>query len=649
MENSSVIKLHFPQKHERHANPAQAHPLKVKEWLDNLPLENNGETARLVYQELTTLNRSTIPAQHRLQILEFFRAPVQHVTAELKKHYLGAPLPLTGTHLKAAHLSRELHMEMASGYKIIIDNLITNNATASMMLIHLHRAISYLGRVVLTSYQMYATCPPTVWHDIHQIYRYAEQKKLHESPMEDHENPVSGSRSIGAIYKQCLLLALTNPYQLSQEGITDIYMALSGDWPLYSGFTLIAEPHTVSGAFIVNLARDEPPSALAYGKDSQMELCSALDTTDLVDYLHQLANGVPEQPIPGSLTETTVPRAPALAPGLLRWLISAWGIVSRRTFPRLRKTGAFNVAIGLQAAYHFAVPATAQAAEGRAMQGHTAALAAGTSGTGGGSRDTGAPRHVAGSARESVASTSTQSFAKPLVLLTNPAYNGAEKSAVTRGNSVRGDYFKRPSITTSGPGNNPGEKNLAVKFPGHEITPATYTCTVVNESAGGACLAWKGDNQQKKFRTGEIISIKIANGKDPAERELAVIRWTRNAASGELEFGIQMLAPTAEAVFVRTLMAERNGEPAIAALLLPEVKDDNQSISLITPANAFPLGAEITISMHCGTRHALLTETLESTVGFTQYRFMPVQTADEILTSIHQTHDGDFANLWAAL
>lgn len=622
MENSSVIKLHFPQKHERHANPAQAHPLKVKEWLDNLPLENNGETTRLVYQELTTLNRATIPAQHRLQILEFFRAPVQHVTTELKKHYLGAPLPLAGTHLQAAHLSRELHMEMASGYKIIIDNLIINNATASMMLIHLHRAISYLNRVVLTSYQMYATCPATVWHDIHQLYRYAEQKKLHDSPMEDHENPVSGSRSISAIYKQCLLLALTNPYQLSQEGITDIYMALSGDWPLYSGFTLVADPNTVSGAFIVNLARDEPPSALAYGKDSQMESCGALDTTDLVDYLHQLANGVPEQPTPGPIAEATVPKAPALAPGLLRWLISAWGIVSRRTFPRLRKTGAFNVAIGLQAAYHFAAPA-AQAVESKAMP-------------------------MAGSVRESVASTSTQSFAKPLVLLTNPAYNGAEKSAVTRGNSVRGDYFKKLPTPVGG-GNNPGEKNLAIKFPGHGITPATYTCTVINESAGGACLAWKGDNQQKKFRTGEIISIKVANGKDPAEWELAVIRWTRNATSAELEFGIQMLAPTAEAVFVRTLLAERNGEPAITALLLPEVKDDNQSISLITPANAFPLGAEITISMHCGTRHALLTETLESTVGFTQYRFMPVQTADEIITSINQIHDRDFANLWATL
>ncbi len=597
MENSSVIKLHFPQKHERLASPSQTHPIKVKDWLDRLPLENSGETTRLVYQELTTLNRSTLPAQHRLQILEFFRAPVQHVTTELKKHYLGVPLPLTEINLKAAHLSRELHMEMANGYKIIIDNLLINNATASMMLIHLHRAISYLNRVVLTSYQMYATCPPTVWHDIHQLYRYAEQKTLHNSPIQDNENSINNYRSISSIYKQCLLLALTNPYQLSQEGISDIYAALSGDLPLYSGLTVAADPSSMSGAFIVNLSQDEPPSALAYSKDCQMESCRALDTTDLVDYLHQLASGKIEQLIP------TAPTTPPLSIGLSRWLISAWGIVSRRTFPRLRKTGTFTLSTGLQAAHHFAEKKVQTL-----------------------------PKPV------------KINSAKSLRLLTNPTYNTTEKTIARYNNNVRGDYFKKPLIDK-----NPGEKNLTIKFPGNEVTPSTYTCTVINESTGGAGLSWQGDNQQNKFFTGEIVSIKIANNQGSAEWELAVIRWVRNSTPEELEFGIQMLAPTAEAVFVRTLTAERNGEPAIPALLLPEVKDDNQSISLITPANAFPIGAEVTINMSCGTRHALLTETLENTTGFTQFRFMPVQTADEILASINQTHNRDFESLWAAL
>ena len=600
MENSSVIKLHFPQKHERLENPSHTHPVKAKDWLDRLPLENSGETARLVYQELTTLNRSTIPAQHRLQILEFFRAPTQHVTTELKKHYLGVPLPLTAINLKAAHLSRELHIEMANGYKIIIDSLLINNATASMMLIHLHRAISYLSRVILTSYQMYATCPPTVWHDIHQLYRYAEQKKLHDSPIQDNENPVNSYRSISSIYKQCLLLALTNPYQLSQEGITDIYAALSGDWPLYSGLTMAADPHSVSGAFIVNLTQDEPPTALAYSKDCQMESCRALDTTDLVDHLHKLADGTFEQPSAEPITGII---AATLAPGLSRWLISAWGIVSRRTFPRLRKTGAFTLSIGLQAAYHFAEKKVQPL-----------------------------PKPV------------KINSAKSLRLLTNPAYNTPEKTTARYNNNVRGDYFKRP-LTDK----NPGEKNLTIKFPGNEVTPATYICTVINESTGGAGLAWRGDNQQNKFCTGEIVSIKVTNDQGASEWELAVIRWVRNSTPEEFEFGIQMLAPTAEAVFVRTLVAERNGEPAIPALLLPEVKDNNQSISLITPANAFPIGAEVTISMSCGTRHALLTETLENTAGFTQFRFMPVQTADEILTSINQSHDKDFDSLWAAM
>lgn len=591
MENSSVIKLHFPQKHERLDNTCQTHPLKVKDWLDGLPVANVGETTRLVYNELTTLNRSTVPTQHRFQILEFFRPPVQHVTTELKKHYLNVPLPLTEINLKTAHLSRELHMEMANGYKIIIDNLLINNATASMMLIHLHRAISYLNRVVLTSYQMYATCPATVWHDIHQIYRYAEQKKLHDSPVQDNENPVNSYRSISNIYKQCLLLALTNPYQLSQEGITEIYAALSGDWTLYSGLTMATDLGSVSGAFIINLTKDEPPTALAYNKNCQMESCRALDTTDLVDYLHLLTSGKLEQLTPGTTNTST------LSPGLSRWLISAWGIVSRRSFPRLRKAGTFTLIVGLEAACHFAEK--------------TADIPVRNPGKNAG---------------------------QPLVLMTNPTYNGAEKTTATRSNT-RGDYFKKPS----------GDKSMTLTLPGTRTTPTTYTCTVINESTGGAGLTWEGDNQQKIFRTGEIVSIKITSDNGTDEWEMAVIRWIRNTKPSELELGIQMLAPTAETVWVRTLIAERNGDPAIPALLLPEVKNDNQSISLITPANAFPIGAEITITMSCGTRHALLTETLENTPGFTQFRFMPVQTADEILVSINQTHDKNFERLWAML
>lgn len=591
MENRSAIKLHFPQKHERLDRACETHPSKVKDWLDRLPLTNTAEATRLVYHELMALNRSTIPTQHRFQILEFFRVPVQHVSTELKKHYLGVPLPLTEINLKAAHLTRELHMEMANGYKIIIDNLLINNATASMMLIHLHRAISYLNRVVLTSYQMYATCPPTVWHDIHQLYRYAEQKKLHHSPIQDSEN-VRTPSDISSIYKQCLLLALTNPYQLSQEGITDIYNALSSDWTSHSIIGTASDPHSMSGSFIVNLTNDEPPTALAYNKDCQMESCRTLDTTDLVDYLHLLASGKLEQLSPGAANAAT------LSPGLSRWLISAWGIVSRRSFPRLRKTGTVSLALGFEAAYHFAANATEEFAE-----------------------------------------PTIKSVRHTLTLLTNPTYSATAKVITTRKNAVRGDYFKKSR----------NEKNPVAKLANPEKTPPIYTCTVINESAGGAGLAWNGENQHKKFRTGEIVSIKVTNDSGSDEWEFAVIRWVRNAKPAGLEFGIQMLAPAAEAVCVRTLTAERNGEPPITALLLPEVKDNNQAISLITPANALQIGAEITLTMSCGTRHALLTETLENTAGFTQFRFMPVQTADEILVSINQTHDKDFDALWASL
>ncbi len=49
MENSGII-LHFPEKDEPQTLACSPHPLKIKDWLEQLPLDNTGETARLVYQ-----------------------------------------------------------------------------------------------------------------------------------------------------------------------------------------------------------------------------------------------------------------------------------------------------------------------------------------------------------------------------------------------------------------------------------------------------------------------------------------------------------------------------------------------------------------------------------------------------------------------
>lgn len=590
MMDNCDLRLHIPPKQESQNLACEPHPPKVKEWLERLPLSNTGETARLVYHELKALNRMSIAIQSRLQILELFKSPVQHIAGELKKRYLGAPLPLSDINFKTAHLVRELHTEMAHGYKIIATSLLTNEATGSMTLVHLHRAMRHLGEVALTSYLMYAPCPPTLWRDLHEIYRFTEQKKLHESPLPDNEDATNRPRSISEIYRHALLLALANPYQLAQKGIMEVSTALNA-LASHSHLSAPSCPDDATGSFIIDLEKDEPPLSLTNNKDGGLESCRALDTTDLIHRLYLAANAI-EPPEPSSAADRDKP--PPLSSGLARWLISAWGIVSRRSLPRLRKTGHIVVTAGLEAIYH--------------VLNRTSVV----------------------DAAHSFRRKDTPATGSPST--TEKAPGETEHAAAVLS---RGDHFKRTRDQKS-----PPQKNALY---------TTHVCAVINESDAGACLSWKAGGAKKPpFGAGELIAIQESSESDTDEWSIAVIRWTKNASNSELEFGLEMLSPAAEPVLIRTLAADRSGEAPLAALLLPELKAGNEPSRLITPAKAFQAGSQIVINTLSGTQHVLLTETTESSHGFTQFHFMPVQAGSHDMLS-PSAQDMSFDLLWNSL
>ena len=94
-------------------NPQELHPPKtprgfgadieaVEAWIANLPLANVDETCRLVFNFLVELNTKELPLQQRFKVLELFRRPNQYLSDALKRHFVGAPFPLSGKANKAA-------------------------------------------------------------------------------------------------------------------------------------------------------------------------------------------------------------------------------------------------------------------------------------------------------------------------------------------------------------------------------------------------------------------------------------------------------------------------------------------------------------------------------------------------------------------
>jgi hypothetical protein len=100
-------------------------PKYAQAWLASLPLADSAETAREIYQALYTLNRQELDAARRFELMELYSSPVASVTAALESYFTRAALPLTPKKRQLAEFIRQLHMEMAYGYKGCLQDLET--------------------------------------------------------------------------------------------------------------------------------------------------------------------------------------------------------------------------------------------------------------------------------------------------------------------------------------------------------------------------------------------------------------------------------------------------------------------------------------------------------------------------------------------
>jgi len=365
------------------SNPQELHPLKtprgfgadieaVDTWIANLPLANVGETCRLVFNFLVELNTMELPLQQRFKVLELLHRPNHYLSGALKRHFVGAPFPLSAKANKAAALLQGIQLEAATGYQSIADELLNRDnlhQDFTLLATSLHHALYYLGQGLLTTYQMYRPARPGLWRNIHRLYDASERKGLQASIVKDLGQGRNQATSIEAQYKQILLLALADPHHLSHADMDQVYALLHQWWaPQCRLYPLhVDEP---SDAYIVDLESDAPPRYLAKNVTPRTATCRLLDTAALIDTLHGL---LPQNP-PEFLTQGPALRSKqsdAQWRTLLQRLLTAWGMTSKRGFSRFKKTtGYIELVYGFGAIHQCLNAPAALATENKSSFGH---------------------------------------------------------------------------------------------------------------------------------------------------------------------------------------------------------------------------------------------------------------------------------------
>ncbi len=562
--------LDLPQRKKPDLNSMVTRPDILRDWVERLPLLNTEKTRQLLDDALERINQLDMSPDSRNESLEILTTSVMCVVDALKKEFLGKPMPLDEKHTRQAEQALDLCNRMATGYRIMADDLGQDEAQNRQLGIAIHRSLRYLSEILLGHYQIYRQYPEGLWRSIHALYALAEECGINRLSITDTTLPTAESSNIETIYKQILLLSLACPYRLRQKEIHFAYNALI-DW---ASFCRLSETGTrmETGLFSVNIQSDDPPAYrdLHTAEDGDTHHTRILDASAIA---HRLRAALENE----SRNKTGFGNRDTL-----QQLILAWGAMPKRRFPRHRSTDTLPVklVVGLNTIH-------------RLVSG---------------------PQTQAEHTDETIMDYDwlrDPTFDRPVEIEIDP-YLTDDLTTMTVEETQRD--VQRGAYTAADTG-----------------VPHVEFWKIADMSAAGYCLLWE-NSEASSACVGELVAIINQQEEDRGTWQLGVIRWMKFNPEHGLELGIQMLSPGAQAVWAYLLNDDIGRNIAainkMQGILLPGIEAIGQADSLILPCLPFRTGCSSILEIDNETRDIVLSRQLENTGRFAQYHY-ELQTEEQ--------------------
>jgi cyclic-di-GMP-binding protein len=585
------MKLNVPEQTAPSTDDFPNHPRKVKKWLAELKRANMGDFTRKLYNGILTLNRQSMSPKCRLENMEILREPSRHIFNQLHKHFVNRTLPLPEKSQKIVQLNQALLHEMATGYKILIFEASNNLAKIDnkTILIACERALHYYSELLLRSSQIYSELPKGTWWDIHRIYHYAEQKKLHQKDIKDTELSIN-SITPEAYYKQILLFSLARPNALRQSDAGRLYRSIN-EWAKFASISHTLAKNKLNRYFVSKLDSDLPPNCVSEEDLSTLKLARTIETGKLVEHLQELDDNNTDLSSVASIGDN-------VSQETIRTLISSWSLCAKRRFSRAERHDDIRVTIGLNPIFAtLNIEVTAPAPKIKKPS-KTFALES-------------IPENE--QANKEVFSQRDSTF-----FITHP-----EMKSETERSAGAWDMVAKGRTLTESYAQELQEKDDAIGALRKETPDAHWKVT--NISAGGYCLHWDSDMPSRAL-VGELISIGELQSDHTFQWRVGVIRWMQYSRDAGLEIGVQVLSPKVISCTVQRL--ERKHEEPFNCLMLPGIKPIQQPSTLLLPAHAFRRGNALKMHVYERDMEIKLGTVREHTGSFTQFQFTQINEPD---------------------
>lgn len=582
-------------------------PKELKKWAQGLPRTNPGAMSRSVFYGLRELNRVTIPANQRFDLMEVLRPYAHIVLGSLRRHFIDRPLPLSAKARKVVHLCEQLSIEMARGYKHVLNAVLQREVRLSQDRVAqaIERALRYHGEALRINREVYILPTEEGWADINRLYWLAEHNQLAGRAVADEQLLSLTKITIDEIYIALNLLVICQPEQLYQGEVLRLAGYLEQN-ARHCRLVSKARPDASGGVICVRLGSAEGPQYQPLEAVSPSADLRFIDVHDLIAQLLERANRPPLQPGEAIKDKT------ALSPDQATRLVTRLTSRSWRRETREPMRDHIEVAIGLDNIFTALQPDMASGAHVElSADAHTSS-----------------PTYdldlMPGPVREADDPLLNETFSRP---------SDPDIWDIWRSSTARQEATAPPASPT-------GER--------HTQASNTSTWLVVDQSQGGLRLLWQLEEPSRAL-VGELAGLRDTSTAQPSW-SINVIRWLRCQTGLGMEIGLQRLATQVIPVHVRFVHSAAADNPAYEALLAPGDPMQEDPAFLLTPPDRFHSGDELNVSMYGRQVKIQLLALTSRSSFFSQYTYSDAtQAGPNRQGSADDAGRDTFDSLWTTL
>ena len=558
----------------------------AKQWVDELPVADMGETASKLFHYLYDLNQSPLPPKVRLQILEAIKPSCLNTLNSLATVYIHSPLKYSQKLQSASELVHAIASETVFGFNTVIEDLYTDTGSLekyqkTILPAACANSLQFQSFIQLQRYQLYKTVGAKLWVQQNVIYKLAQEHDLLEHKLRKDSAPLVN------IKKQLLInliLPVSNPYQLKHGEVNDVYSSLEELADLAE-----LQINSTKDCLFAYLPDSDIPPQPVNSIEQEGQTVIGLNLKALSETVERSLKNES-----GGFFSRFTKKAPEieLDSELSEHLITHWTKQLNRNFIRMNSQAKTEVAIGLAASHHFLVEKLGQEVQQRFF----------------------------GQKKSSHTNIEPDSLQLEQEEDSQHSFVWKNRSSSS---TLSGDQKKDAFASIYKPPSQEDKQHKMEDKPFKNIkTKSRYQWMqgmVRDVSPAGFCLGFE-KAPSSYAEANELITIKnIKNNQE--QYNLGMIRWNRWHKNSVFLIGVEVIAP--EATPVRATLDWDYAKPAYHhnGLLLPEMPNVGIDATVVLPPLGYRSGQTVAILTPDDEFKLELNKKIIETDNFIQFQF----------------------------